>query len=185
MVRQKSFRVYQEIPLYNGKINSISGWAEERKAIFAPEIRPPLLDRLVVVVVRVSPPSAVYFFRASPPFFVAFGTEQNTGTQFNRKLFGLNFGLKNGLRFHFDYKTCLNYPIFEHFISVGNLKPKLKPKFFSIELGPRPLRPHLHRGISQSHRRRVRRRRMQYTAWLTHVRILNLSLFILIRVIKI
>ena len=26
-------------------------------------------------------------------------------------------------------------PIFEHFLSVGNLKPKLK-QFFSIELGP-------------------------------------------------
>ena len=32
------------------------------------------------------------------------------GTQFNRKISGLNFGLKNGLRFCFDSGTCLNYP---------------------------------------------------------------------------
>ena len=32
------------------------------------------------------------------------------GTQFNRKTFVLSFGLKNGLRFRFDYEACLNYP---------------------------------------------------------------------------
>ena len=42
---------------------------------------------------------------------------------------GLSLGLKKGLRFHFDSETCLNYPIFEHFLSAGNLKPKLK-RFF-------------------------------------------------------
>ena len=26
--------------------------------------------------------------------------------------FGLSFGLKNGLRFHFESVTCLNYPFF-------------------------------------------------------------------------
>ena len=31
------------------------------------------------------------------------------GAQLNRKNFGLSFGLKNGLRFHFDSETCLNY----------------------------------------------------------------------------
>ena len=30
-----------------------------------------------------------------------------TGRQFNRKNFGFSFILKNGLRFHFDYDTCL------------------------------------------------------------------------------
>ena len=30
-----------------------------------------------------------------------------SGTQFNRKQFGLSFGLKNGLKFHFDSVTCL------------------------------------------------------------------------------
>ena len=32
------------------------------------------------------------------------------GAQFNRKNFGLSFGLKNGLRFRFHSATCLNYP---------------------------------------------------------------------------
>ena len=43
---------------------------------------------------------------------------RRSGTQFNRKKFGLSFGLKNGLRFHFNFVTCLNYPLFEHFLSV-------------------------------------------------------------------
>ena len=30
------------------------------------------------------------------------------GWQFNWLKFGLSFGLKNGLRFHFDSVTCLN-----------------------------------------------------------------------------
>ena len=38
------------------------------------------------------------------------------GTQFNRNFSGSSFGLKNlvknGLRFHFDSVTCLNYPFF-------------------------------------------------------------------------
>ena len=33
----------------------------------------------------------------------------HAGTQFNRNIFGLSFGLKNRLRFHFDSETCLNY----------------------------------------------------------------------------
>ena len=47
------------------------------------------------------------------------------GRQFNRTIFGLNFGLKNGLRFHFDCDMS-KLPVFELFLSVGNLKPKLK-----------------------------------------------------------
>ena len=34
------------------------------------------------------------------------------GRQFNRKIFGLRFGLKNGLRFRFG---CLNYPFLNIF----------------------------------------------------------------------
>ena len=30
------------------------------------------------------------------------------GAQFNRNIFALSFGLKNGSRFHSDSKTCLN-----------------------------------------------------------------------------
>ena len=48
------------------------------------------------------------------------------GAQFNRKILGLSFGLKNELRFYFDSETCLNYPFSKHFPSVGNLEPKLK-----------------------------------------------------------
>ena len=33
-----------------------------------------------------------------------------------KKNFGLNFGLKNGLRFHFDSETCLNYPFMNNFL---------------------------------------------------------------------
>ena len=29
--------------------------------------------------------------------------------------------MKNGLRFHFDSETCLNYPFFEHFLSGGSI----------------------------------------------------------------
>ena len=42
------------------------------------------------------------------------------------QIFGLSFGLKNGLRFHFDSKTCLNYPFLNIFLVWGNLKPKLE-----------------------------------------------------------
>ena len=46
----------------------------------------------------------------------------NAGRRFNREFFGSSFGLKNGLRFCFEY-----------FLIVGNLKPKpdwfFKPKF--------------------------------------------------------
>ena len=38
------------------------------------------------------------------------------GRQFNRKTFGLSFGLKNGLRFHFDSKKCLNNPFLKIFL---------------------------------------------------------------------
>ena len=34
------------------------------------------------------------------------------GWQFNSKHLGLSFGLKIGLRFHFDSVTCLNYTQF-------------------------------------------------------------------------
>ena len=43
---------------------------------------------------------------------------------------------KNGLRFRFYSETCLNYPFFKHFLSVGNLKPKLK-WFFKPKLKPK------------------------------------------------
>ena len=33
--------------------------------------------------------------------------DDETGRQFNRKNVGLSFGLKNGLRFHFDSETSL------------------------------------------------------------------------------
>ena len=36
--------------------------------------------------------------------------------QFNKQNFGLSFGLKNGLRFHFDSETCLTYPFFNIFL---------------------------------------------------------------------
>ena len=39
-----------------------------------------------------------------------------TGWKFNKKKFGLSFGLKNGLRFHFDSVTCLNYPLMNYFL---------------------------------------------------------------------
>ena len=35
-----------------------------------------------------------------------------TGWQFNRNKFGLSFGSKNGLRFHFDSVVSLNYPFY-------------------------------------------------------------------------
>ena len=40
------------------------------------------------------------------------------GTQFNRNIFGLNFGLKSGLRrgSSFDSATCLNYPFLNIFL---------------------------------------------------------------------
>ena len=43
------------------------------------------------------------------------------------------------MRVYFYSDTCLNQlPIFEHFLSVGNLKPKLKPIFFLLNLVPAP-----------------------------------------------
>ena len=39
-----------------------------------------------------------------------------SGIQFNRKNSDLRFGLKIGLRFHFDSVTCLNYPILNFFL---------------------------------------------------------------------
>ena len=41
------------------------------------------------------------------------------GTHFNRSNFGLNFGLKNGLRFHFDSESCLNHPFLNIFLYYG------------------------------------------------------------------
>ena len=41
--------------------------------------------------------------------------EDEPGKQFNRKNFGLCFGLKNGLRLRFDSETCLNYPFLNIF----------------------------------------------------------------------
>ena len=38
------------------------------------------------------------------------------GRQFNRKIFALSFGLKNGLRFRFGFLTCLNYPFLKIFL---------------------------------------------------------------------
>ena len=64
-----------------------------------------------------------------------FGGGGAPGTQFNRNIFVLSFGLKNGLRFNFDSETCLNYPFLNVFYSVGNLKPKLK-LFFKPKLKP-------------------------------------------------
>ena len=40
----------------------------------------------------------------------------SSGRRFNRNIFGLSFGLKNGLRFHFDSETCLNYPFLKIFL---------------------------------------------------------------------
>ena len=41
---------------------------------------------------------------------------RGTGRRFNRKHFGLSFGLKNGLRFHFDSEACLKYPFLNIFL---------------------------------------------------------------------
>ena len=38
-----------------------------------------------------------------------------SGRRFNRKIFGLSFGLKNGSRFHFDSETWLNNPFLDIF----------------------------------------------------------------------
>ena len=38
------------------------------------------------------------------------------GRRFNRNIFGLSFGSKNGLRFHFDSETCLSYPFLNIFL---------------------------------------------------------------------
>ena len=51
---------------------------------------------------------------------------------------------KNGLTFHFESGTCLNYPFCELFLSVGNLKvkteeifqAKIQAEFLSIESPP-------------------------------------------------
>ena len=62
---------------------------------------------------------------------------QRQGGDSIETIIGLSFGLKNGSRFNFHSETCLNCPFLEHFLSVGNLKPKtqvtvqaLKPNFF-------------------------------------------------------
>ena len=43
----------------------------------------------------------------------------SAGRILNRKFFVLSFGLKNGLRFHFDSETCLNYPFLKIFLVKG------------------------------------------------------------------
>ena len=43
------------------------------------------------------------------------------GRRFDRKSFGLSFGLKNGSRFHFDSVTCLNYDFFLTFPRDGEV----------------------------------------------------------------
>ena len=47
-----------------------------------------------------------------------------SGRRFNRTIFGLSFGFKNGLRLHFDCETRLNYPLLEQFLSVGESQAK-------------------------------------------------------------
>ena len=39
-----------------------------------------------------------------------------SGRRFNRKHFGFSFGLKNGLRFHFDSETWRNNPFLNVFL---------------------------------------------------------------------
>ena len=56
------------------------------------------------------------------------------GRQSNRTHFDLSFGLKNYLRFHFDSLTFLNHLFLKLFLSVGNLKLKLKVVFFKPKL---------------------------------------------------
>ena len=66
------------------------------------------------------------------------------GRQFNRD----NFGLKNGLSFHF-YSGTSKLPIFELFLSVGNLEPKLK-RFFKPKLKPKCVLLNCHPGLRGS-----------------------------------
>ena len=70
--------------------------------------------------------------------------QAEAGAQFNRKMFGLNFGLKNSLRLRFDYATCLNYPFFNIFLVWGissqnssDFSSQNSSQNFSIELGSR------------------------------------------------
>ena len=65
------------------------------------------------------------------------------GTQFNRNKW-LEFRLENGLRFHFDSVTCLNYPFLNIFLVCGissqissDYSSQNSRQTFSIELGPR------------------------------------------------
>ena len=51
-----------------------------------------------------------------PPFWAARPeASRRSGWQYNIKICGLNFSLKNGLRFQFESVTCLNYPFFNFF----------------------------------------------------------------------
>ena len=54
--------------------------------------------------------------RRDPDDSAESASKKKTGRRFNRKHFGLSFGLKNGLRFRFDSETCLNYPILNIFL---------------------------------------------------------------------
>ena len=60
----------------------------------------------------------------------------DSGRQFNSKKFALSFGLKNGLRFHFDSETCLNF-------SVGNIKLRSRTQVQGVSGFVATLRPPL------------------------------------------
>merc|ERR1712186_270579 len=57
-----------------------------------------------------------------------------SGTQFNRKTFWLKFRLEKRIEIPFLSRDMSKLAIFEHFLSMGNLKPKLewffKPNVF-------------------------------------------------------
>ena len=55
---------------------------------------------------------------------------QSTGWQFNRINFGLEFWPQKQLEIPFEFCDISKLPSVELFVSVGNLKPKLKLKFF-------------------------------------------------------
>ena len=55
--------------------------------------------------------------------------------------------MKKSLIFDLDSETCHYLPKFELFLSVGNHKPNIKPKF-SIQLGPRAAASFLTRAVT-------------------------------------
>ena len=54
-----------------------------------------------------------------------------SGARFNWKHFGLSFGLKNSLRFHFSSVTCLNYQFLNFFLSVWGISSQYSSVFLS------------------------------------------------------